>query len=110
FSLSFLTICAVMVIYDVDVVGDYLALAVCIACVWVGVGGALLLSGARADRRLYVRALPAGSVFLGAILLILPLAQALANYPVANLSHFDEPRRFWSQIAAWAGSPRELPQ
>jgi hypothetical protein len=109
YGLGFLTICGVMVVYDVDVIGDYLALAVLLAATWAGVAAGWLLAAVRGIPRLQWRGLPAGVLVAGLVLLALPAAQVRANYAAADFSHLDE-RALWDTLAAADGTPQALPK
>jgi len=109
YGLSALAIGAVMVVYDVDVIGDYLALIVPLAATWVGVGAGRLLALARQSSRLVRGRLPLGSLALGLVLLAPLAGQVRANYANSDYSHFVAPRQFWDQLAAGAGTAPALP-
>jgi hypothetical protein len=109
YLLSFLAICGVMVIYDVDVIGDYLALTVPLVATWVGVAAGWSLALVRARRWFMLGALPLGAAVLGAALLLVPAEQIRNNYTADDYSHFAEPRQFWQGIAAWDGTAQALP-
>jgi hypothetical protein len=106
---SFVAICGLMVIYDVDVIGDYLALAVLLAATCVGVAAGWGVTAARRRRLFALGAVPLGAGLLGLLLLLPVAAQVRDNYAAADFSRFDEPRRFWNGIAAWEGTPQALP-
>lgn len=101
YVVPFLIIAGVMVIYDVDVIGDYLALDVLIAATWAGLGAAALLRvipgrlrGPGAAR------VAVGLLVLG--LLALPAWQAWRLFPqrADAASGLAARRVFWEQVKA----------
>jgi hypothetical protein len=106
YGLPFLIIAGVMVIYDVDVIGDYLALDVLIAATGAGLGAAMLLRALPA--RLpgpAMRRLGGGLLALG--LLALPLWQGWQHFPArAEYGTALAARRaFWDQVRATSSPP-----
>jgi hypothetical protein len=109
YGLGFLTICGVMVVYDVDVICDYLALAALGVATWAGVGAGRWLGLANASPRLWRGPVPVGGVLLGGALAALVLAQAVAAYPASDFHAYSAPRQFWTTLAGWEGTPDALP-
>ncbi|HUS17207.1 MAG TPA: DUF2723 domain-containing protein [Chloroflexia bacterium] len=103
YSLGAVTIAAVMMIYDVAVIGDYLALIVPLAATAAGLGLGRLLDTlpplwAPARGRAAIRPL------LLALAALLPLAQGAANYRANDFSGYTAPRDFWREVAAGDGT------
>ncbi len=109
YILSALSICGVMVIYDVDVIGDYLALVALLIATWAGVGAGLWLRLTLAAPRMWRGAVPVGALALAVAVAGLPLAQAGAAYPQADFHAYTAPRTFWTVLAGWEGTPAALP-
>jgi len=109
YSLSFLIICGVMVIYDVDVIGDYLALAALLLATWTGVGAGCWLRLTAAAPRMWRGGVPVGGVLLALVLAGLPATQAIAAYPQAGFHADTAPRQFWTALADREGTPAALP-
>ncbi|MDQ2809939.1 MAG: DUF2723 domain-containing protein [Chloroflexota bacterium] len=109
YTLSFLTICGVMVIYDVAVIGDYLALAALLPATWAGVGAGAWLRLTAASARMWRGPLPVGVLLLALALVGVPVAQAVAAYPQADFHAATAPRQFWTALAGWEGTPAALP-
>lgn len=109
YALSFLTIAGVMVIYDVDVIGDYLALAALLPATWAGVGAGEWLRRTAAAPRMWRGPLPVGVLLLAGGLAGVPVAQAVAAYPQADFHAATAPRQFWTVLAGWDGTAAALP-
>ncbi len=108
YGLGFLAVAGMMVIYDVDVIGDYLALAVLLAATWAGVAAAWALSWLRA-RGAGAPRWAAGAATVAALaLLALPALQAQQNVAAADFHGYDLPAEFWSAPALQTLGPHGI--